>query len=279
VRPGQYHATQYGSQETQPHQGWRAGTGLPRGATRFAIISDVPGDLLDLIASGPTVEDRSTPEDALAVLEKFSAREAGISPAVFERLKRIPPKGGTTSAVCKVMNLIIGSNATAVDAAGMEAERRGYSHAMISAREPEGRQKRSDDTWPRWPGRCAGRRVRIASLAAANRSCNWSMPRGGKRRPEPATGPGGAGSILGRRRAGCGVSIRRDRRRRRSTDAAGAYFDAVILAASREHGLSPRELLARNDAYNFFAPLDALLKTGPTHTNVCDLRVVITRQT
>ena len=63
------------------------------------------------------------------------------------------------------------------------------------------------------------------------------------------------------------------------TDAAGAFFDAGILQAAREQGLSPQEFLARNDAYRFFAPLDALLKTGPTHTNVCDLRVVCTRQT
>ena len=51
-----------------------------------------------------------------------------------------PPKGGTTSAAaqCQVTNLVIGNNATAVDAAGMEAERRGYSHAMISARQSEG---------------------------------------------------------------------------------------------------------------------------------------------
>jgi hydroxypyruvate reductase len=62
------------------------------------------------------------------------------------------------------------------------------------------------------------------------------------------------------------------------TDAAGAFFDAGILAAAHEQDLSPREFLARNDAYRFFAPLDALLKTGPTHTNVCDLRVVCTRR-
>ena len=61
------------------------------------------------------------------------------------------------------------------------------------------------------------------------------------------------------------------------TDAAGAFFDADIVAGGpRAAALSPQEFLARNDAYSFFAPLDALLKTGPTHTNVCDLRVVCT---
>ena len=59
------------------------------------------------------------------------------------------------------------------------------------------------------------------------------------------------------------------------TDAAGAILDADVLAAARRAGLDPADYLARNDAYHFFAPLDALIKTGPTHTNVCDLRVVL----
>ena len=48
-----------------------------------------------------------------------------------------------------------------------------------------------------------------------------------------------------------------------------------MLAAVGRLGLDPADYLARNDAYHFFAPLDALVKTGPSHTNVCDLRVVV----
>ena len=59
------------------------------------------------------------------------------------------------------------------------------------------------------------------------------------------------------------------------TDAAGAILDAEILATARQYQLDPADYLARNDAYNFFRPLDALIKTGPTHTNVCDIRVVV----
>ena len=59
------------------------------------------------------------------------------------------------------------------------------------------------------------------------------------------------------------------------TDAAGAFCDADVLAAARQSGLDPAGYLARNDAYHFFAPLGALLKTGPTGTNVCDLRVLV----
>src|SRR5208283_2355417 len=62
------------------------------------------------------------------------------------------------------------------------------------------------------------------------------------------------------------------------TDAAGAFFDAAIIRAARERGLLPSDFLVRNDAYNFFAPLGALLKTGPTQTNVGDLRVVIAKK-
>jgi len=59
------------------------------------------------------------------------------------------------------------------------------------------------------------------------------------------------------------------------TDAAGAFLDADVLGAAKQRGLDPADYLARNDAYHFFEPLGALIKTGPTHTNVCDLRVVV----
>jgi len=59
------------------------------------------------------------------------------------------------------------------------------------------------------------------------------------------------------------------------TDAAGALLDAEVLDAARQQGLDPADYLRRNDAYHFFEPLGALIKTGPTHTNVCDVRVVV----
>ena len=59
------------------------------------------------------------------------------------------------------------------------------------------------------------------------------------------------------------------------TDAAGAFLEADILAAAREKRLDAADYLAQNDAYHFFEPIGALVKTGPTHTNVCDVRVVV----
>jgi hydroxypyruvate reductase len=242
------------------------------------VISDVLGDPLDLIASGPTVEDCSSPEAALAVLDQFSAREAGIPPAVFAWLERqhVQPRQPVKS---RVTNLVIGNNATAVDAAGREAERRGYSHAMISARQSEG------------PAEEVGRHLAAMARQMRGQRGPDCLISGGEpvvRLVEASRrGQGGRNQQL----ALAALETFWEEVARNvaflsggtdgedgPTDAAGAFFDAGILQAARAHGLSPPDFLARNDAYNFFAPLEALLKTGPTHTNVCDLRVVVTHQ-
>ena len=59
------------------------------------------------------------------------------------------------------------------------------------------------------------------------------------------------------------------------TDAAGAIIDASTLTRMRQLGLSPQSFLSRSDAYSFFEQVGGLIKTGPTHTNVCDLRVIL----
>jgi hydroxypyruvate reductase len=59
------------------------------------------------------------------------------------------------------------------------------------------------------------------------------------------------------------------------TDAAGAIIDGDLIARLAKSSLDPRDFLRRNDAYHFFEQLGGLIKTGPTHTNVCDVRVVL----
>ena len=59
------------------------------------------------------------------------------------------------------------------------------------------------------------------------------------------------------------------------TDAAGAYVDQQVVELVKQAGIDPEDYLQRNDAYSFFAAVEALLKTGPTHTNVCDLRILL----
>ena len=59
------------------------------------------------------------------------------------------------------------------------------------------------------------------------------------------------------------------------TDAAGAWADEPLLDAARRRSLVPAPYLAINDSYGYFEQLEGLLKTGPTHTNVMDLRVAL----
>jgi hydroxypyruvate reductase len=239
------------------------------------IISDVLGDPLDVIASGPTVEDTSTPARALEVLEKFDARAAGISSRVFDFLQS-KREGKAPAPTCRVINLIVGNNATAVDAAGREAVRLGYGPAMTSARKSEGHAE------------VIG--VQLADMALKMRGepgpdCLVS---GGepvvKLAPEEKRGSGGRNQQLvlaaleklaDDGAQGIVLLSGGTDGEDGPTDAAGAVLDAEVLASSRARNLDPADYLARNDAYHFFKPLDGLIVTGPTQTNVCDLRVVV----
>jgi len=239
------------------------------------IISDVLGDPLDVIASGPTVEDSSTPQLALEVLDRFDARAAGISPAVFEYLRAKqaaePPK-----PTCEVTHHIIGNNATAVDAAGREAERLGYSPSMVSAERSEGAAdqigrhlagmalKMRDGPGP--DCLVSGGEPVVKLIDARERGMGGRNQQLALAALEQLADDGAAGIVLL-----AGGTDGEDG----PTDAAGAILDASVLSAARQQGLDPADYLARNDAYRFFQPLDALIKTGPTHTNVCDVRVVV----
>jgi hydroxypyruvate reductase len=242
------------------------------------IISDVLGDPLDVIASGPTVPDTSAPEAALAVLERFGAANAGISGRVFDYLRRRGRDSPLSSnrSGCRVTNLIIGNNATAVDAAGQEAVRLGYSPAMIGAKSSEGHaeevgrhlaemaQRMSETPGP--DCLISGGEPVVKLIEAARRGLGGRNQQLVLAAAETLWDDGADGIVLL-----SGGTDGEDG----PTDAAGAILDAQVLRAARQRGLHPADFLARNDAYHFFAPLDALIKTGPTHTNVCDLRVVL----
>jgi glycerate 2-kinase len=255
------------------------GGGLARacGARRMVtlIISDVLGDPLDLIASGPTVDDRSTPALALEILERHGAREAAISERVFTALQ----SGAARSRApirAHVSNHIIGNNAVAVEAAASAARRLGYTVHSQSANASEGAAEEV--------GRSLAEAA-IAMRAAPGPDCLISGGEPTVRLVEAGRrGLGGrnqqlALAALERLSAAGNVPVTllsggtdgEDG----PTDAAGAWTDPTIVAAASRQKLDPADFLARNDAYHFFAPLGALLKTGPTDTNVCDVRVVL----
>jgi glycerate 2-kinase len=242
------------------------------------IISDVIGDPLDVIASGPTVEDTSTAAEALDILRRLDVQRQAPA-AVYRHLESAVSNIAIARPFrCEVTNLIIGSNALAVDAAGMEAERRGYSHAMQAATKLEG------------PAEEVG--VHLAEMALSMKSSGGPdcLITGGepivRLAPPELRGKGGRNQQL--------VLAALERLMNKGenpaegivllsggtdgedgpTDAAGAILSAELIAEMRRRNLDPGSFLRRNDAYTFFEQSRGLIKTGPTHTNVCDLRVV-----
>lgn len=258
------------------------GGGLARacGAGRLItlVISDVLNDSLDAIASGPTVSSTTTAGDALGVLGQLRlATDADLQPVVqyLERRRQEEQQKGLAPEPQRAhaTNLVIGNNAAAVEAAGGEAKRLGYAATTVSASCSEG------------PAEEVGRH--LAGVAqhmrrAAGPDCLIS---GGEPTvrlvDERERGQGGrnqqlALAALGNLGDSKGIALLAGGTDGEDgpTDAAGAFVTAEVVQAAREKQLDPSDFLRRNDAYRFFAATGGLFTTGPTHTNVCDLRVV-----
>jgi glycerate-2-kinase len=250
------------------------------------IISDVLGDPLDLIASGPTVPDRSSPRDALQILARFDP-ERCLPAAVYDVLDHAANAASEDAPQPSSHGLVslIGNNATAVDAAGMEAERRGYSAMMWSHPRSEGTAeqvgqqlaemtlKMLEDRSPQRPDCMISGGEPVVMLAPAE-----IRGRGGRNQQLVL-------AALQRFRAEP-AAVQQQLRQRVTllsggtdgedgpTDAAGAWLDGAVWERADQLRLDAEDALARNDAHTFFKRAGGLLRTGPTGTNVCDLRVV-----
>jgi hydroxypyruvate reductase/glycerate 2-kinase len=259
-----------------------------RGSVLFSlIISDVVGDPLDVIASGPTVADPTTFADALAVLQKFGLVNHAVAKSVPAAVLRYLEEGavGQKPETPKklpgnVHNHVIGNNAKALVAAGQKAQDLGYRVLNLGSYiEGETREVATA---------LAGivRSVQSEGLPLPPPLCILS---GGETTVTLTTQPGrggrnqefvlAAGSKLGP--AGLrnvvllsGGTDGEDG----PTDAAGAIADETTFRAAEKKGLVPEAFLARNDAYHFFDATGDLLRTGLTETNVMDVRVFLVGQ-
>ena len=239
------------------------------------LISDVLGDPLSVIASGPTVDSTTTSADAVKVLGDLGLADEPSIKLVVDYLQRQAVSRAPTrpSSKAKSIHLVLGNNATAVDGAGVEAERLGYSHAMIGATKSEG------------PAEDVGRHLARMALRMRDEPGPDCLISGGeptvKLVEEDRRGKGGRNQQLAlaalTELGGCHdiafLSAGTDGEDG-PTDAAGALVTAVNIESARHQRLAPEDYLALNDAYNFFQKTGGLFKTGPTHTNVCDLRVI-----
>ena len=264
-------------------KGGRLAAALAPASVLALVLSDVVGDDLDAIASGPTVPDPTSFADALAV-----ARRRGIvdrlPPPVRARLEagaagRIPdtPKPGDP-AFARTRTLLVGTNRLALMAAEEKARELGYATLALSSRVTgEAREAAlfylgigKDLAASGFPLK------RPACLLAGGETTVTLRGKGrGGRNQEMALAflaalgraPKDSGGLLFLAASTDGNDG--------PTDAAGAFASLGLLEAAREAGLDPEAYLAENDSYAFYERLGGLLKTGPTNTNVCDLQLIL----
>ena len=244
------------------------------------ILSDVLGDPLDLIASGPTILEPSPDASrALATLEQLLPHQF---PLLCEILNKQLHAGLELQSMrnpnIELTPIVLANNATAVDAAGQKAVELGYRYWMKSERKSEGDASQlgrhfaqqmistlgqtqidciisgGEPTVVLPPLATRGLGGRNQQLALS--FLDWFNEQGGwPQTAELAFVSGGTDGEDG------------------PTDAAGAVVDHQVFAKMIALQLDPKDYLRRCDAYHFFESTAGLLQTGPTGTNVCDLRV------
>jgi glycerate 2-kinase len=255
--------------------GWLAARS-PAACRAFAI-SDVVGDDPSVIASGPTVVDASTFEDAIGVLQQFGGVEtypenvicflrAGARGEVPETPKAGDPR------LARAATVVIGSRRESMDGAAREAAGRGYAVAKLD--DPIVGEARIAAR------ACVGAATALA-VGMARPSC--IIASGETTVHVRGTGAGGRNQEFVLGAAALLESL--DRAAIASvgtdgidgpTDAAGAVADTTTIDRARKAGLQPAQrYLDDNNSYAFFDALGDLIRTGPTATNVGDLQVLL----
>ena len=242
------------------------------------ILSDVIGDRLDVIASGPTCPDSTTFGDAVEVLKKYGLAaktprsimdlfEKGINAAVPDTPKQDNP------VFKRVENIIVGSNETAVRAAAERSKSLGLVTRIISSRisgeaRKVGRElaERARELKDRGPGglpAClvAGGETTVTVTGNGKGGRNMELALSFAMEVEGYEGI----TLLSAGTDGTDGP----------TDAAGAIVDGQTIAGAKAAGLDAGEYLDNNDSYHFFKKTEGLFITGPTGTNVMDVQIVL----
>ena len=238
------------------------------------LISDVPGDEPEVIASGPTVPDASTCEQALAICARYGitlppAALAGLRSGAFET-----PKPGSAVFAGHQVHMIatpqqsLEAAAAVARAAGIEA------HILSDQIEGESRE--------------VGKVHAALARAVAARNAPFARPcviLSGGETTVTVKSKGGRGGRATEFLLGCAIALQGTpgiHALAADTDGidgiednAGAIVTPNTLHRAAALGLKPAEMLDHNDAYNFFKPLGDLVITGPTFTNVNDFRALL----
>jgi glycerate 2-kinase len=246
---------------------------------RTLILSDIVGDPLDAIASGPTVPDPTTYADALGILDKYRIRqeipasirthlESGAAGKVSETPKPTDPLFG------RVKSLMVASNIQALEAAKAEAQRLGLVPMILSSFiEGETREIARMHAALALEVRSSGNPLKPPMCFITGGETTVTLKGKGKggRNQEfslaAALDIAGLSDVVVLSAGTDGTDG--------PTDAAGAIADGETVKRAVVAGLKPRAALDGNDAYPFFERLGDLIITGPTRTNVMDVRLVL----
>jgi hydroxypyruvate reductase len=245
------------------------------------MLSDVVGDKRDVIASGPFVPDKSTFKEVWGILEKYGLKD--IPGTIQKHLMagldgRIPetPKADE-SVFGNVFNFVVGSNIIALEAARDKAEEMGYQ-ALILSSMVEGETREVSRVHAAIAKEIVKTGHPISSPACIISGGETTVTIRGK-------GLGGrnqefclsaALDLVGLPPRVVILSGGTDGNDG-PTDAAGAVVDPYTIRRGKERGLKAVDFLTDNDAYHFFEKTNDLLITGPTNTNVMDVRLVLVR--
>lgn len=240
------------------------------------VLSDVIGDDLSTIGSGPTVPDPTTFAKAWNVIKQFALTER-LPASVREYLERgragqeeETPKPGD-AIFAHVSNILIGSNRLALEAAATAARALGYAPSIID--EPQ-----SGDT----TNAARGFAEQLRKVLAKTGGPVCVLAGGETTVHVTGTGKGGrnqefalvAAEVLQNESGWVLLSAGTDGIDG-PTDAAGAFVDGDSITRARAAGLDPQTALANNDSYPFFAALDDLFRPGQTGTNVMDIKIAL----
>ena len=227
------------------------------------VLSDILGDPLDMIASGPAHPDSSTAADAHAVVEKYRLR---LSPTATALLDKPLP-----TALPNVETHITGSVRELCAAAAMAAERRGYTPVLLT--DQLDCEAREAGCFLAAIARTHAREGAYAYIAGGETVVQLKGKGRGGRNQELALAA--AEGIAGLTNVAV-FSVGSDGTDG-PTDAAGGYVDGGTVAALAREGKSAAAALAENDAYPALNAVGGLIMTGPTGTNVNDVAVLLIR--
>jgi glycerate 2-kinase len=245
------------------------------------ILSDVIGDPLDVIGSGPTAPDRSTYGDALRVLSEFNLTRR-VPRSVLARLESgaagqetETPKAGD-DIFENVFNVIVGSSRLALEASAQEARRLGYRPLILSSSmQGEAREAARVHCEILREVVNTGNPIAAPACLLSGGETTVTVKGQGKggRNQEFAL----ASAIYLDGLDGALVLSAGTDGTDGPTDAAGAIADGSTALRAAEKGLSLAEHLQANNSYPLFSALGDLVKTGSTGTNVMDLNILLAR--